>query len=126
MKRKAKTSIPHASLWPRLVVRIPLEQLWTTTGPTAHVCLRHLSPNEVESLLKVDPDLRLVEARIAEELRWYPRGDYRFWRDKARDHAADSEKPHSLDEFPDSMLYFVSEWLEDGSQDRVLLFEQYH
>jgi len=105
---------------------MPLEELWTPAGPTHHVCLRHLSPNEVESLLKDVPDLSLVEARIAEELRWYSRGDYRFWRDKARNHAADPEKPHSLDEFPDSMLYFVSEWLEDESQDRALLFEQYH
>ena len=126
MKRKAKTAIPDASSAPRLVLRIPLEQLWTSEGPTNHTPLRDLSPDEVESLLKTTPDLRLVEARIAEELRWHPRGDYRFWRDHARNHAAHPDKPQPLDDFPDSMLYFVSEWLDEASQDRILLFELHH
>lgn len=126
MKRKAKSPIPDASSRPRLVVRIPLEQLWNPAGPTAHIRLRHLSPDDVECLLKAVPDLHLVEARIAEELRWYPRSDYRFWRDKARHHAAHPDKSHSLDDYPDSTLYFVSEWLDEESQDRVLLFEEHH
>lgn len=126
MKRKAKTSIPDASSHPRLVLRIPLEQLWTPEGPANHILLRHLSPDDVESLLKTTPNLRLVEARIAEELRWYPRGDYKFWRDQARNHAAHPDTSQSLDDFPDSMFYFISEWLDEASQDRILLFELHH
>jgi hypothetical protein len=125
MKPRAKYSIPTTG-WTRLVIRIPLEELWTASGRTGHVCQRFLSPDEVESLLRGIPDLQLVEARISEELRWYPRGDYGFWRRRARQHAADPNSPQSLDDFPDSMFYFVSEWVDEESQDRVLLFEQYH
>ena len=57
---------------------MPLDELWTTAGPTGHIRLRHLNVVEVGSLLKTFPDLRLVEARIAEELQWYPRGDDTF------------------------------------------------
>ncbi|MCW1925870.1 hypothetical protein OKA05_25145 [Luteolibacter arcticus] len=105
---------------------MPLEELWTIAGRTGHVRLRHLTGSEVESLLKTFPDLRLVEAQLAAELRWYPRGDYGFWRQHARIHAAEPGNQRPLHDFPDSMCYIVSEWVETATQDQVLLFEQYH
>ena len=112
--------------WARRVVRMPLDQLWTIAGPTPHTRQRSLSPDEVSSLLKTYPDLRLVEAQIGADLRWYDRGDYGFWHHRARSHAAEPKNRRPLDEFPDSMCYFVSEWLAPGPPDPVLLFEQYH
>jgi hypothetical protein len=125
MKGKSKDPVRAAS-WTRLVSRMPVEELWSMAGSTRHLRLRSLTTDDVEPLLKAFPDLRLVEARIGEELRWYPHGDYGFWYHRAQLHAAEPDNRRSLDEFPDSMCYFVSEWVEAESQDRVLLFEQHH
>ena len=125
MRQKPKPPLREGPL-KRIVTRTPLDELWTENGPLHNKRQRYISSTEVEILLKQSPDITLVEARVAEPLQWHPRGDYSFWRNKARHHAADPDKSHSLDDFPDSMFYFISEWLDEASQDRILLFELHH
>jgi hypothetical protein len=80
----------------------------------------------VAQLLAQHRDIRLAEAQLDMELRWYQRGDYGFWHHHARPHLAAPDNHLPLDEFPDGMCYFASEWLEPASGDRVILFEQHH
>ena len=110
----------------RIVGSIPIDHLFTEAGRTAHVRGDFLTPEAVEALLRVSRDLRLVEARIGSQLCWYPRGDYSFWYRRASRHAADPDNRKALDEFPVSTCYFVSEWLDSATDDRVLLYEEHH
>jgi len=113
---------------PRLVVvtRMPLDHLFTETGRTAHVRRKFLGPAAVEALLRASRDYRLVEARMGDPLHWYARGDYEFWHHGARQHAAEPDNRISLDDFPESRCYFISEWCDAASGDRVLLYEEQH
>jgi|GEM_PF-1091559 len=128
VRTKAKEQrIPDAiAPWQVVVSRMPLDHLFTEAGRTAHVRGKFLTPAAVESLLRASRDYRLVEAQMGTQLRWYPRGDYGFWYHRARPHAADPNKRISLDDFPDAMFYFVSEWHDSASGERVLLYEEHH
>lgn len=106
--------------------QIPLDHLFTESRQTAHVRGKFLSPSVVESLLQASRDIRLVEARVGSKLRWYPRGDYGFWYHRVREHAAEPDNRVSPEDFPDSMYYFISEWHDLASGDRVLLCEEHH
>lgn len=105
---------------------MPLDCLYTEAGLTPHVRGKFLTPAATEALLVTSREYHLVEAKMNVPLRWYSRGDYGFWYHRARKHAAAPENRRSLDDFPDSMCYFISEWLDTVSGDRVLLFEAHH
>lgn len=128
MRTKANEERIPDAIAPRQVVisRLPLDHLFTEAGRTAHVRGEFLTPAAVEDLLQASLDYRLVEAQMGAQLRWYPRGDYGFWYRRARQHAAEPDNRRSLDDFPDSRCYFISEWLDSASGDRVLLYEEQH
>ena len=105
---------------------MPIDHLFDEAGRTAHSREKAITREAVESLLRDSPGYRLVVAQMGTQMRWYPRGDYSFWYRHARPHTADPHGRSSLDDFPDSTLYFVSEWYDPSSGERVLLFEEHH
>jgi hypothetical protein len=130
-KKPIPERIPDAMApWLRIVSCMPLDQLWTQHGITRHVRGAALGVAEVEARLRASQDYELVEARTGSQLRWYPRGHYGFWQEKARRHAEEpDEEPDEvrpLDDFPDSRCYFISEWHDAETGDSVLLFEEHH
>jgi hypothetical protein len=126
-KKPIPERIPDAMApWLRIVTRMPLDQLWTQRGITRHLRGAALGAAEVESRLRASQDYELVEARMGSQLRWYPRGHYGFWKEKARRQTAEPGNVRSLDDFLDSRCYFISEWHDAGTGHGVLLFEEHH
>lgn len=112
--------------WQRVITRMPVEQLFTESGPTRHARGELLASATVDALLDSSRGYSLVEACIGSPLRWYPRGDYGFWYHHARQRGAEPDNRRPLDDFPDSRCYFVSEWHDSERDDRVLLYEEHH
>jgi hypothetical protein len=109
----------------RIVSRLPLTELWDSTGPVPAVPGPSLTADDIRALLGRGP-LRVVVADVGRALQWIAEKDvFPFWKDEVRPHLADSRRPIVLDQFPDGYAYFASVWtLTDGST--VLVLEKYH
>jgi hypothetical protein len=122
-----KERIPEAmASRQRIVSQLPLDHLFNAEGSLDYVRGESLTSAAVESVLQGSRECCLVEAKIGEPLHWQARGDYGFWYRGAREHTAEPDQRMPLGDFADARCYFVSEWLEPSSGNRVLLFEEYH
>ena len=107
----------------RIVMRTPLDELWTESGPVVATRRRALGLDELSALLRQGP-ARLVIACIGRALRWLPeRVGYESWMPELRAHLADPAVAGAApDEFPGGYCYLASEWgLPSG--DTVVLLE---
>lgn len=106
------------------ILQLPLERLWRDDARVDAVRGRRLARDDVRELLRRGP-VQFVIANVGHEPRWIPLNEcFDFWKRDAAAHVADSDR-FSLDEFPASLAYVASEWLEANSSPIVVL-EAHH
>ena len=108
----------------RIVVRLPLEELWTRDGPLAAHKRRDLSAGHIAGLLWAGP-LRFVVADLGHPLRWVPEADrFTFWKAEPRVVHPDSDGFY-LGDFPGHYAYVAPKWSADLGLPIVVL-ETHH
>ena len=110
----------------RIVVSLPLEELWTREGPlTAQIC-RDLSTGEIVGLLRAGP-VRFVVADLGQRLKWVAEAEsFTFWKSEAKRHIVNvASDGFHLDDFPDQYAYVASERAADLGPP-IILLEKHH
>ena len=111
----------------RVIVTLPLTEIWDDAGPVLASRGRRLGPAEIAELLRLGSVQFIVAATGA--LRWVPLQEtYSFWKAEVKQHlvAANEERFHS-EEYPDQYCYMATEWERPGGGAAVLvLLEQHH
>ena len=107
----------------RIVMKMPLDELWDDHGPVAAVQerFRDVTRDEMRDMIKVAP-VRFVVARPAEKLLWLSTNEcYEFWKTELKDHIYDPKRKY-LEEYPGQYFYFASTW-RLSSDERVIVLE---
>jgi hypothetical protein len=92
----------------RIVIRIPVSELWDSTGSLPVEKRRTLTTGEIASLLR-QGRVRFVVADIGHRLEWIPLQQcYEFWKTEVKPRIADMEQ-FDLENFPDAYCYVASE-----------------
>ena len=110
----------------KVVVQIPLLELWATTGPVNAVRGRSLGASEIRALLRRG-SVRFVVADLGRSPRWLPEGDcVAFWKSDVKhrlvDVGAESWQPGRA---PGEYCYVATEWTGVKGSPIVVL-EAYH
>ena len=110
----------------RIVVTLPLEELWSREGPIPAHKRRDLSTGDIARLLRAGP-LRFVVADVGQFLKWIPENDrFTFWKAEVKPRVVDSYADGLyLNDFPGHYAYVASEWSADFGPPIVLL-EMHH
>lgn len=110
----------------RVVVRLPLEELWSRAGRIPAHKRRDLSTGDIAGLLRAGP-LRFVVADVGHILEWIPETDrFTFWKAEVKPRVVDSYADgFYLNDFPGHYAYVASEWSADFGPPIVLL-EMHH
>ena len=110
----------------RIVVRLPLEELWSREGPLVAQKRRHVSADDIAGLLRSGP-LRFVVADLGHPLKWVDETDrFTFWKAEVQPRVVEPDPGgFHLGDFPDHYAYVASEWSADLAQPIVLL-EKHH
>lgn len=108
----------------RIVIQIPLCELWNDLGVVATSKKRQLRRNEISDMLHAGR-VRFVVANGGYPLNWIdPSNCFEFWKTEVKHRIVDTEK-FFLDDFPDKWCFVSSEWSDDQPLPIVLL-EKYH
>jgi hypothetical protein len=108
----------------RVVMRIPMIDLWDSEGNLTAAKQRTLSRDDVAALLRRGL-VRFVVAECGDPLRWIPPSDcYDFWKTELKPRIAET-KTFELEDFPGAYCYVASEW-SDGQSSPLVLLEMYH
>lgn len=108
----------------RVVMRIPMSELWDSAGNLTAAKQRSLGGSDVAALLR-QGQVRFVVAECGDPLRWIPLSRcYDFWKTELKPRIVETE---TFDQagFPGAYCYVASEWTDDQSSPLVLL-EMYH
>ncbi len=111
---------------PRLVIRIPLDELWDDSGPLIAERVRCLSKLDLRELVRLGAVTFYVAEGGGPLRRVEPAECFDFWKSEIEPHLVDPpEKRIYLDDYPDGYAYVASEWkTNDGTS--VVLLEMYH
>lgn len=123
----AMTSRGSADAGQRIVVALPLTELWSKDGRRMDaVQLRPLDQPGVVRLMREGP-VQFIRADVGHPLEWIPAPDrFDFWKSEVRDRVADPAKPgFALDDFPGGYGYTASLWQTEGAPP-VILLERHH
>jgi hypothetical protein len=110
----------------RLVVSLPLAELWTDAGPLPAQRIGPLGEAEIKELLRTEA-VEFAVAGGSPRLEWVPAGErFDFWKTELRPHLLDPRADSfRLEDFPGEYCYDASEWrLADGGC--VILLEMQH
>lgn len=108
----------------KLVLCLPLEQLWRGEHALANLRGRQLKAEDIRELLRSRP-VQFVIADVGLPLRWIDVSErFEFWKKELKSHIA-NRAPVVLEEYPDGYFYFASEWTAAESMPIVLL-EKHH
>ena len=73
----------------RVVMRIPLSELWNDAGTVTHGKRRPLRSGEIAAMLE-QGKIRFVVANCGDQLKWIPPSEcYGFWKTEAKFRVAD-------------------------------------
>lgn len=110
----------------RVVVRLPLEEIWDNDGPVESHKLRDLSRNEITDLLRAG-SVRFVVANPGEPLNWVGAPEcFDFWKTEVSRRLFDPrEESFDMDRMPGGYGYVASEWSAVAGE-RVVLLEMAH
>lgn len=108
----------------RVVMRIPMRELWDTEGELTAVKQRALCGYDVPAMLRQGL-VRFVVAECGDPLKWIPSSRcYDFWETEVKSRIVETDTFDQAD-FPGAYCYVASEWA-DGQPSTVVLFEMYH
>lgn len=109
---------------PRIVMQIPMTELWNSTGDRSVVRVRALGHRDIVDLLRQE-HVRFVVAECGEPLQWIPCSNgYGFWKAEVKPRIVETET-FDLADFPGNYCYVASEWA-DGQPLPIVLLEMYH
>jgi hypothetical protein len=110
----------------RVVIRLPLQELWWPDGFATTNRIRALSKDEIKSLLRSGP-VQFVTVDVGSSPRWIPVEDgHEYWKMEIKSHLAEIELRASLNQFPDEYCYFASQWESRGPGAAVVVLEKHH
>lgn len=108
----------------RIVVTLPLHELWDDRGTLPHRRHRWLSADDIRTNLSDGP-IQFVIADVGQPLKWIaPADSFRLWRQVAAVIAPPTEAVNQ-DDYPGGSFYFASLW-ESESATRLILLERHH
>lgn len=108
----------------RVVMRIPMEELWDTEGDSAAARRRSLGGIDIAAMLRQGV-VRFVVADCGEPMRWIPPSRcYEFWKSEVKPRIVETATFDQA-EFPGAYCYAASEW-NDGRATPLVLLEMYH
>jgi len=109
----------------RIVTRLPLTDLWDSTGTLVRATnVRPLDAEHIRDLLRGGP-VHFVVANVGSGLAWLDDArHFDFWKREVQSHLYQPDKPR-LKDYPDRYFYFASEWHLDSS-DIVVVLEMQH
>lgn len=106
----------------RVVLRIPMTELWREDGELISFRKRELGVTDVRELLRVGP-VEYVVADVGLKLQWIPVEEtFAFWKHEVMRRLV--QLPHEGSRIPDH-AYVASEWITVKGKT-VLLLEKYH
>ena len=110
----------------RLVLQLPLTELWDTGGPVPAVRERDLSALEIAAMLGA-PGTEFVAADLGRHLEWIVADQrFTFWKSEAKPRLIPPDLDEiDLAELPDEYGYRASLWTRHDAAP-VVLFECYH
>lgn len=111
----------------RIVVSLPLSELWDERGPVAATRGRRLGREEIAGLLTA-ATIQFVVANGGEPLRWISIGDrFTFWKKEVKPRVvpAASDRFH-LGDYPGEYCYLATEWTRPVAGPTVVLLECHH
>lgn len=111
----------------RVVVSLPLAEIWDSTGPMAAARGRQLSADDITQLLRAGP----IQFVVADSgpLRWIPTdAAYDFWKRDAKHHILPPGHSAALEEFPGEYFYVATEWVRAAARpaEPLVVLERYH
>jgi hypothetical protein len=105
----------------RIVIELPLQELWDENGSVAARRQGDLSADDIRQLLR-NRAVRFVVADVGAKLMWVPESEtFAFWKDEVRARLAEPDARVNLEQFPGGYCYFASEWSGPGSMSIVVL-----
>lgn len=108
----------------RVVMRIPMSELWDLDGSMAAKKQRTVCGSDVAAMLRHGP-VRFVVAECGDPLTWIPSSHcYDFWKTELKPRIVETETFEQAD-FPGAYCYVASEW-DDGQPLPLVLLEMYH
>lgn len=111
----------------RIVVGLPLTELWDADGPLKLERKRPVGGQEIADLLQRGP-VKFVLADCGQPLKWISAEDCSgFWKDETKHHLVEpdaAEVGFQLEDFPGDYCYVGAEW--KGGFEPVVLLEKYH
>jgi hypothetical protein len=112
----------------RVVIQIPLAELWDTTGTLPAARGRSLSREEVRQLVQAGA-VRFVVADAGLPLRWVPDAErHVFWKGEVRRHLVEEpERPFDIYQSPEGYAYIATAWESgDPASPPIILLERHH
>ena len=111
----------------RIVVSLPLAELWDERGPVAATRGRRLGRVEIAGML-TSATIQFVVANGGGPLRWISIADrFTFWKDEVKPRVvpADAEG-FFLEDYPGEYCYLATEWTRSVAGPTVVLLECHH
>jgi hypothetical protein len=111
----------------RVVVSLPLAEIWDSSGPIAATRGRQLSTADITQLLRAGP-IQFVVADFG-PLRWIPTDSmYDFWKCDAKHHILSPGRSAALEEFPGEYFYVATEWIRAAAPPAtpLIVLERHH
>lgn len=111
----------------RIVVSMPLDELWDEQGSITARRGRALGQQEIAALLSSET-VQFVVANVGSHLRWIPLDDrFTFWKGevKVRLVPTNAEKLR-LEDYPGEYCYVATEWRRPSGQSTIILLERHH
>jgi hypothetical protein len=108
----------------RVVMRMPLDELWDSDGPVAGSRCEQLDRDAIKEIIGRN-DTRIVVADIGAPLKWLVgRERFRLWKEEVAPRLAPPWDGWRLESFPGEYCYVASRWVCGGAN--VILFEKHH
>jgi hypothetical protein len=105
----------------KVVTRLPLQELWTTSKTLEHRRKRKLKKDDIKGIIKTNP-VEFVFADVGHKLHWTNKGEcFEIWKREIEKHLIENNEKINLEDFPDNYGYLASEWTDDQALPIVLL-----
>jgi hypothetical protein len=109
----------------RIVVSLPLTELWTDNGPLR--AQRAESVGEAKIVQLLQDGATFVVADVGEPLQWIPAADrFAFWKAELKCRLVPADVgSFDISSYPDSYCYLASAW-RDESPSPIIVLEMHH
>jgi hypothetical protein len=111
----------------RIVVHMPVDELWDGAGSIDASRGEWLDPEAVRQLVQSRAACFVI-ADVGHRLRWIAQAETAvFWKVEVRPHLVDPDRPFDIFSFPEGYAYVASAWIpEDPTRPTIILLEKHH